>query len=429
MVWTQNTIRYSGIIEDSLNNEWDHWNYQDLKTLESWGDAYSEANDIIAIYEKEDDNGFYFRTDFLNLQDSVIPYIYFAIDFKTGGNTLLELNNSILYSDIQWDILVWISDMSSITVYDTLYNDHPEYIINSNVDIQLDLAEFGLSKDALNEADNSSIQMQVFTVNHAKDLAFDQTQPVNTVDTTGRAKLVLPFMNGFIGYGPNAVSWYDGFALRPDERSGERRGFKYILDAAEKYKLPLTINDLRIEQLPSNEYLRINERISDLYEQDLLDPLTTLTYGHFMPWQPDEVDARAIEIAKDLRNNMQLPISDVFYPYEAMLTAGDIQVIQDASFSAIFGLDQYRYWMGWIDDWSDPETVKSDIESLRKIHKINDMKFFFDTRIGNYQGFITDSRWEEIDWSTWSEYNQYIGTDKGLDVWWRRPAGRPAGRR
>lgn len=413
-------------LEVAKSKDWKRWQYEDLKLLdpwgdvESWSDADSDDKDIIAVYEKEEGDGFYFRADLLNLQNRPIPIFYFAIDTQLGGNTLLESGNTSLVSDIQWDILVMISDTSSMTVYDKTYTAHPEYELQLHVDLQFDYVEFGLSREAFNGVDGSVIQMQVFTVNTARDRIFDKSQPVSPTDTTGRAKLVISFMNGFIGYGPNAVSWYDGFALRPTEKQGERRGFRYLLDAVEKYKLPLTISDLRIEQLPSNEYLRINERIRNLHGQGLLDPLMTLTYGHFMPWQPDDVDEKAIDMARNLRQNLDLPVSDVFFPYESMLTAGDVEVIKKAGFGAIFGYDQYRYWMGWIDDWSDPVAVKKDIESLRKIHKINGIKFFFDTRIGNYQGFSADERWEEIDWNTWSEYDQYRGTDKGLDLWWRR---------
>ena len=112
----------------------------------------------------------------------------------------------------------------------------------------------------------------------------------------------------------------------------------------------------------------------------------TATYGLFMPWQPDDVDARAIALAQKLRRQMAVPESAVYLPYESMLTSGDIEVIRRAGYDYIFGLNQYRYWFGWIQDWT-ASGVKEDIESLRKIHRINDMNFLFDTRAGNYQGF------------------------------------------
>jgi|GEM_PF-2805473 len=420
MTWAQNLKSYAPLAQCAKHQDWERWQYSDLKSLEPWGNVYSDSCDIIALYQKEETDGFYFRADLLDLRGEAIPSFYFAIDARAGGNTQLEPGDTSLVSDIEWDILVMITDTSAMTVYDTAYAAHPGYGLELHVDLQMDYVEFGLSKDALPGINNDDILFQAFTVNSARDSIWDKSQPVSSTDTTGRAKLVITFMNAFIGYGPNAVSWYDGFALQPTERPGERRGFRYLLDAVEQYKLPLTLNDLRIEQLPGNEYLRINDRIRDLHGQGLLDPLMTLTYGHFMPWQPDDVDAKAIEIARNLRENLQLPVSDIFYPYESMLAAGDIEVIKNAGFGAIFGLDQYRYWTGWIEDWSDMDAVRDDVESLRKIRKIGGIEFLFHTSIGNYHGFIPDSRWEEIDWGSWSEYEQYKGTDEGLHLWWRR---------
>ena len=65
--------------------------------------------------------------------------------------------------------------------------------------------------------------------------------------------------------------------------------------------------------------------------------------------------------------------------------------------------------------------VNEFIKSWRKVQFINGMRFVFDNRIGNYQlGTVTDERWEEINWNEYSDYDQYKGTDQGLDLWWRR---------
>jgi len=139
-----------------------------------------------------------------------------------------------------------------------------------------------------------------------------------------------------------------------------------------------------------------------------------------MAWQPDDIDAKAIEIAAGLKQDLDLPTSRVFYPYEGRITAGDIQVIQDAGYQAIFAIQQYRYWFGWIEDWSDQEIVREDIESLRKIQKINGMTFFFQPNHGNYQGFVGDERWEYINWDENGTFDMYAGTDQGLHLFWRR---------
>jgi hypothetical protein len=397
----------------------DYWKYDDLKGLDLWGDSGSRDMDIVAIYEKEEPDFLAFRLDFLDLSTETTTPTHFALDFVSGGNTLVEPGNNAVIFDVAWDLMVSISG-THFTLYDSTFTEQPELLSDSQIDRQLDFVAFAVARDAFNAWDGGAFQMQAMATEPGNIVLLDKIAPVATDDIAGRAKLVLPFVNAFIGRDPSAVGWYDGFTLRPDDRPGERRGFRYLLDAVEEYEIPLTLVDLRLETLPANEHLRINERIRSLASREMLDPLTTSGYGHFMTWQPDDVDAKAIEITKGLRKGLELPVSSIYYPYQAMVTAGDIHVIQAAGFDAIFGYDQYRYWLGWINDWSDPVSVKQDIESLRKVHVINGMSFVFETRINNYQGFDTDERWEEINWDEYNEYEQYAGTDRGLHLWWRR---------
>ena len=393
------------------------WQHSDIKHLDPWGDVENDYQDIIAAYVNENPTDFLFRIDFLDMLADYKTELIFLIDYTQGGNTSVSINTISFSTDLEWDVCIFISDSSWYQVFDTQYNDNKNHLSNLTVNSKLDFISFALSKDMFSPAD-FNFQMQIFTLNN--NLKSDQTSVFHTADSTGRAKLVIHFMNAFIGYGPHAVSWYDGFALRPEIRPGDRRGFKYLLDAAEKYKVPLTINDLRIEQLPGNEYLPINQRIRTMAQQGLLDPLTTLNYGYFMPWQSDLVDTKAINIAASLRQHLDLPVPDVIYPYEAMLKVQDVDLIKELGFKAIYGLDQYRYWFGWINDWSDPDYVEQEIRMPGKIHKINNIDFVFETRIGNYQGIAGDDRWGVINWSNWSEYDQFVGTDDGLHLWWRR---------
>ena len=392
--------------------EWKYWESADVKGLDPWGDSGSQEVDIIALYEKEETDFQAFRLDFMDLQSDTLMPTYFAIDFKEGGSAQIEPNNSAPVFDIEWDLMLLVSG-AQFVLYDSSFTEHPDWLVATMLDRQLDYVMFKISRVAFSEWDGTPFQIQAVTTKPGSATILDGTSPFRTDDSTGRAKLVLPMGNSMYLGGPYAVSWYDGYDQIPDVRPGERRGLRYLLDAVEKYEIPVVIPDLRIEILPTNEYLHINDRIRALAGKGLLDPLTTLDYGHFMAWQPDDVDAKAIELAMKIRHNFDIPAPDVFYPYEAMLTPGDIQVIKDAGFDTIYGLDQYRYWFGW--DYS-----KESIETVRKMHIINGIKFIFDPRIGNYQGFVADERWEEIDWSKFNEKNQFAGTDQGLDLWWRR---------
>jgi len=408
------TPLYSG-----SENTWEFWSHAELKGLDPWGDSSSGETDLIALYEKENTDTISFRLDLMDFQTASISPTYFAVDFKAGGNTHVAPDNDSILFDIEWDLMVAIAG-TAFTLYDASFTELSAQLSATQMDSQLDLVAFTVSKTAFTGWDGNPFQMQTLVTDAGVTTELDRTEPVYTDATTGRGKLVLTFMNCLAGWGPSAVSWYDGYALLPDQRPGGRRGCRYLLDAVETYQLPLTFMDLIIDNQASDEYLHINQRFRDLASAGLLDALANTGYGHFMTWQPDDVDARAIEIATQIRQDLDLPMSSVYSPYEAMITPGDIQVIRDAGFEAIFGWDQYRYWFGWIEDWSDPDVVKADIESLRKPHLINGMPFVFHTSIGNYGGFVDDERWEEIDWDEQSEYAQYEGTDQGLDLWWRR---------
>ena len=324
------------------------WEHKDLKFLDPWGDSDSNGRDAVAVYSKSDINFFYFRVDILDLTNESDIDLYLAIDYKDGGNTKLINGNSDLSSDIQWDLLVALNNKTEHKVLDSSYVDHPEYFNNSDYQSELDFTEFSISRDALVDWDGSPFTVQVIAIPHSSTYISDKTSPAATDASTGRAKLVLVFGNMFIGYGPHAISWYDGFAMDSANRKGERRGLRYLLDAVEKYGIPLTTVDAQLEILLGLEYLGINDRLRGMAGKDLLDIVDTLSYAFFMPWQPEDVDTRAINRAKTARQAIGIPLSEIFYPYEAMLTAGDLNTIKKAGYKAIFGIDRYRYWL---DDW------------------------------------------------------------------------------
>ena len=69
-----------------------------------------------------------------------------------------------------------------------------------------------------------------------------------------------------------------------------------------------------------------------------------------MIWQPDDVNAKALETTQASRAAMGIAGSNILYPYEGTLKAGDLATIKAAGYDAIFALDRYRYWL---EDWLD----------------------------------------------------------------------------
>ena len=416
-----------------LPSERDHhpynWLPEDVKGLDPWGDSTSDATDIVAIYQREMDGNFEFRLDIMNFENDDLSPIYFAVDFLDGGSTQVSSQNSLTF-EVEWDLLVSVVD-GEFKLFDADFTDISDQLVTTEINRQLDFVFFAISEGAFADWDGDAFQIQALLLNSANSAVLDQTTLVATDSTTGRAKLVLNYMNVFfsVNHPESAASLYDGFTPfttpgRENEREGERRGGRYMLDATERYEIPITINDVFFEWLPGNEYLRILERFRFLANKGLLDLHMTFGYGHFMPWQPDDVDAKAIDITLELRERLHLPLSNVFWPYEGVLTPGDIQVIKDAGFEAIYGDTRARdSFFGWIENFgSNPAAHKDEIETLRKIHQFNGMKFFFHTEWHNYgpSGFMTDDRWGPVDWSANDNFDRFTGTDQGFHLFWRK---------
>ena len=68
-----------------------------------------------------------------------------------------------------------------------------------------------------------------------------------------------------------------------------------------------------------------------------------------------------------------MPRSEVLYPYEAWLTVQDLNEIREAGYSAIYAVDRYGYWFGWLKDtdWAIPGFVEEREKLQRKMEKYN----------------------------------------------------------
>lgn len=390
------------------------WTPEDVKLLDSWGDSISDGTDLIALYERHDSELIQIRVDLLDLRDGDEPPVLIALDHRDGGSHTLGHDSDVGSFDIEWDLLISIIG-GEVSLYDPAFSRIPDAVLDLEINSQLDFVLVEVPLDVLGGelGDFARLQAAIAT----DDAVLDLTGPAEIGATTGRAKLVMVFMNGMAAGGPSAISWYDGYDLRPDERPGELRGFRYLLDAVERYRLPLTWGDLRIELLPINEFLGINDRLLYLAGEDLFDPLAVTSYGHFMNWQPDDIDERAFDLAAGYRRNFGFPDARVAGPYEGMITPGDISVLRQGGYEAIYGFGHFGYTFGWIEDWNDAAAVEAAIRSARKIHVVNGMPFFFDPA-GHYLGFVWDERWGEFEFL--DQYAQLLGTDGGLDWMWRR---------
>ena len=412
-------------MRSQVENVWEYWKHEDVKTLDDWGENADEHSDLVALYEKEETGHIALRIDYMNLTGTAVAPTFLGLDFKTGGVSNVIQGNNGLNLDIAWDLLI-VADGENITAFDTTFTELPGVLSNLVIDRHVDYLSVDLDRSALEGWAGGEFSLQALTTNGGKTTLIDQSPVAGTNDVTGRGKFVLSFMNAFTSEQPSSIDRYDGYFFRgndreseSDDRPGERRGLRYFLDAAEKYKIPVSINDHRIEQLPGLEYLGLNDRFRTMHENGLLDLPSSTSYGQFMLWWPDDVNQKAIDLTLAAKERMEVPAAEVMYPYEAQIRVRDIETLKQAGFAAIWGLDQYIYWFGGIEDWSDPDHVAAQIKAQRKIHRINGMDFLFDPQ-AFYLGFIMDYRWEEPDWDNWSQAWMSRGTDEGLHNWHRR---------
>ncbi|MGV7224899.1 MAG: hypothetical protein ACQ9MH_25700 [Nitrospinales bacterium] len=408
----------SPVVCGAANGE-TNWTASTVRALDPWGDLEGNSSqDIIALYFREDEDNVYFRVDLMDLSDSRDQNIYIAIDYLDGGNTVLVQGNPNAASDISWDILLSSNASGGQLVLDTAYQDHNEYLQSFVYENTIDYVEFKILKSFFSGWDGGSFSIQAIVTDTEGSAILDKTEVVSTNSDTSskRAKLVLFFVNLLLNNNPSTISWYNGFAFTPTDRPDEYTGSKYLLDAIEKYQLPLTLEH-GIYLLPGDDFLNIGNRLKGLADEGLLEILGGLYYGHFFPMQPYDVNTVALHLAKETRQNMGYIDSNVFYPYEGLLRAGDLECIKDAGYQAIFANDRYGYYTGWINNWSDADKILEMFELATKIHKINGMTFFFHPGCF-YGGFASDERWG--DWVFPDTAEIFQGTDNGLHLMWRR---------
>ncbi len=399
-------------------SEAEFWEFADVKALDPWGDSGDDASDLIAVYEKEAGGLIHFRIDVMDARSDSKPNLYLAIDYAAGGTSALPggISGS---AGIEWDLMLSLSAAGKARIFDPAGKSKPELLESSSFDMTLDYGELAIHREALAGWDGSPFMIHTLAADAAGALT-DSSSPAATDAATGRGKLALVFGNIFNAGGPASISWYDGFAFPAADHPGERGGYKYLLDAAEKFDLPLNLIDLRVETLPGLDLLGVLDRLRELSDRGLVDPITTSTYGYYMPWQPADADERMLRLAGEQREAFGLPHPDVYYPYEGWLTVEDLKEIREAGYPAIYATDRYGYWFGWLKDadWGISGAVENWHKAQRKIHMVNGVKIFF-----GLQGYPPDPRLGNVDFDPgWylQNWDSFAGTDGGLHHGWRR---------
>jgi hypothetical protein len=470
------------------------WVYEDLITLDvfqdtrcsqefvggelvedrcGWGESHGGGTldvglDIVALYSQLENGELRLRIDLLDAPEGLSGDLYVAFGTENGTDqfTADGLN---LETDFQWDRVVRWSSEGAVAIW-AKSGRLSENSVSGLYNPCLDFLELSLPASVVPQYSEAPTRVRAFRV--ANNTVVDST-PVGEY-FQGQAKLVLNLGNALTATGPGAEGNYHGdqefedLCLEPDSEGSRTRegGARYLLEAIEKYKVPVVLPDVQMEMLPGLEYLGANDPLRDLEPQGLVDLPDNLSFGYFMPWQHQDVDEKAIQMMTEIRRDLlglsdEQPRKRVFYAAENLLKVEDLRTLAEQGYRGILGGE---YYAEWFNDHLEQEKYESDANALyarlKKPRKVQDvkvnvvegnpvsMKVFFQLE---QQGIDTDERWEahkydsdptdDVPGNVWDlcfatskdlpgasdcaacedlHWVTFTGTDNGLHLYWRR---------
>ncbi len=163
--------------------EFQDWTHADLKALDPSGasdsrylynDGLDDSRDLVAFYEREENDKVYFRVD---LQDLALGAetsgvnLYVAIDCASGGQVWMPDFVNV-QTDHPWERCLCLYQSGTVSgtdyrIYDAAFNAVAGGYLGSYWNSQLDAVEFGIDRSVLTNAGwngSSPLAFQVFTV-------------------------------------------------------------------------------------------------------------------------------------------------------------------------------------------------------------------------------------------------------------------------
>jgi hypothetical protein len=260
----------------------DHWLYSDLRSLDAI-DAVSPEIELLALYSRKTGNEFHIRLDFLNVATDKFSDIYLFFDVKPGGTDQVPMSNLNFRDGYYWDVLLSIEATGKTTIY----SDKGEELDSSRIkifrDTFLDAVFISFSPEAFSYTMKAYTILAVATSENASD-HYDTLGPSRSdAPPPLTVPILLVFWDMFQPTTPaQALRSWDGAHTGPD--SG-RHGLRYLVDAAETFKVPLLLLGLdNPESRSAMSYLGIDKRFVRLEQEGLLllsdYSLDCLVYGY-----------------------------------------------------------------------------------------------------------------------------------------------------
>ncbi len=290
------------------------WQYINLCALDP-ADVAQPEMDLVALYTRYTTHDLQIRLDLLDLTEAPQTDIFIALDLVPGGDLELPINTKSLRP---WDILISIPSDSHPILYE-------EYLSISNLqyptlpiprvvrDPVLDNVTISLNANLL-PIQNGIFYIQAFTTESGStDVADSIDATSSEAQPRGRAPLLISFWNTLPAHTPaQALRRWDGAHTGP---LGRRHGLKHLVDAAQRYQVPVTLLDLKSPlSLSALDILHATSQIADAEEGGMLtlpDTLPSAYFGNLPTW----ANRKAASFSRETGLNFGLSGSSLLYSH------------------------------------------------------------------------------------------------------------------
>lgn len=241
------------------------WGYADLRLLDPL-DEFSPSLDLLAAYARDDRGELRLRFDLLDIPYQPDYDLYVAIDSATGGATRLPGGAP---TDLAWEWLIQLSADGEATVLNQDFATVTDGSILAIRNPLLDFVEIRLPTAALPGYPGAA-SIQVFTAVASSNAISDRSQPFAVqAAPPPPAPVLLAFWNVLPAYSPlQALRRWDGAHTGP---LGGRHGLRNLLKAAQDYRAPLALLDLKSPaSLAALDYLGKIDMVQEMQAEGLL---------------------------------------------------------------------------------------------------------------------------------------------------------------
>jgi hypothetical protein len=231
--------------------EYRPWRYEDLRLLDPV-DVPDPAADILAVYTRTTALSVGIRVDLLDIS----PADDFTINvflYDNGNFADRPLAISIPARGIPHTLQVGVG---AVPIRPRVVRDYA-----------LDTVTISLNRTLI--GDRFRVVLFAYAGNSASPV--DEAGPArsDSLPPVNRAPLLLAFWDSFPAVTPaQALRRWDGAHTGPN---GGRDGLKYLLEAAERHRLPIALLDLKVPaSLAALDYLGVTPQLQDMLAQSLL---------------------------------------------------------------------------------------------------------------------------------------------------------------